>query len=43
MSEIILEGVGVTKRFRGLTATDHVDFAVPKGSIRELKMLLARV
>lgn len=33
MSEIILEGVGVTKRFRGLTATDHVDFAVPKGSI----------
>ena len=33
MSEIILSGRGVTKRFRGLTAIDSVDFDIPEGAI----------
>lgn len=33
MSDIILSGRGVTKRFRGLTAIDSIDFDIPEGSI----------
>ncbi len=33
MSEIILSGRGVVKRFSGLTATENVDFDIPAGSI----------
>lgn len=33
MSETILVGRGVTKRFRGLTAIDRVDFEIPRGAI----------
>ncbi len=33
MADNILECVGVTKRFGGLVAVDHVDFAIPRGSI----------
>jgi len=33
MSEIILSGRGVVKRFAGLTATENVDFDIPAGSI----------
>ena len=33
MSEIILSGRNVTKRFRGLTAIDSVDFDIPQGAI----------
>ncbi len=33
MSEIILSGRGVIKRFSGLTATENVDFDIPAGSI----------
>lgn len=29
----VIEGHGVTKRFKGLTAIDSVDFAVPEGAI----------
>ncbi|MGC9335338.1 MAG: ABC transporter ATP-binding protein [Anaerolineae bacterium] len=32
----ILEARGVTKRFGGLTAVDHMDFTVPEGSIVSL-------
>ncbi|HWK67600.1 MAG TPA: ABC transporter ATP-binding protein [Rhizobiaceae bacterium] len=33
MSEIILSGRGVTKKFRGLTAIENVDFDIPEGAI----------
>lgn len=33
MSDILLSGRGVTKKFRGLTAIDDVSFDIPKGSI----------
>ena len=33
MSDIILSGRGVTKRFRGLIAIDSVDFDIPEGAI----------
>jgi branched-chain amino acid transport system ATP-binding protein len=33
MTGIILSGRGVTKRFRGLTAIDSVDFDIPEGAI----------
>ena len=33
MSEALLTGRGVTKRFRGLTAIENVDFEVPEGAI----------
>jgi branched-chain amino acid transport system ATP-binding protein len=33
MTDVILSGRGVTKRFRGLTAIDSVDFDIPVGAI----------
>ncbi|MBX6373183.1 MAG: ABC transporter ATP-binding protein [Acetobacteraceae bacterium] len=33
MTEPVLEIRGLTKRFRGLVALDHVDFTVPEGTI----------
>ncbi|WP_342643821.1 ABC transporter ATP-binding protein [Rhodoligotrophos ferricapiens] len=33
MTEIILSGRGVTKKFRGLTAIEKVDFDIPAGAI----------
>ncbi len=33
MSEIILSGRNVTKRFRGLTALEAIDFDIPQGAI----------
>lgn len=33
MTETILSGRGVTKKFRGLTAIENVDFEIPEGAI----------
>jgi branched-chain amino acid transport system ATP-binding protein len=33
VSEMILSGRGVTKKFRGLTAIENVDFDIPEGAI----------
>ena len=36
MEPIALEARGVTKRFGGLTAVDHVDLKIPQGAIQGL-------
>ena len=36
MSNYLLEAIGVTKRFGGLTAVDSLDFALPTGSITSI-------
>ncbi len=36
MTSLLLQAAGVTKRFGGLTAVDHVDFNIPAGSIVSL-------
>lgn len=36
MSELVIEGIGLTRRFGGFTALDGVDIAVKRGEIRGL-------
>ncbi len=36
MTEYILSSRGMTKRFGGLTAVDHLDFSIPRGAIASI-------